>query len=653
MPLIFDEATYKSFGVGAKCMWTSDNQFVVTLGTSPTFVMQDRVRFVPSFLQDLFFFEHSKLRFIKTPLILPNINIAFGGSTTVFGCGSVRMDIFDSTGFYGRPFLTQWILKNISHFQLSGNYSVLSVFNAVASQLSNWNDSYFFEISKLTIGNSTLELPPAVYTFEVEAIRWVDGKRQVSEISVTKSNDVIPTVSILGPRSMSMLIHQGLELIGTASAACGSSASFDFFWQITNSLNSIVLITFTGSSLTVPEYTFSLASTYDVTLTVTSGTLQNFDKVKIIPRRSFPVLNIKGGNGTFVLDSDLLLDSSPSIDKDGANFVDFVFEWACEFCNNSKCFITISSSESRLAIVSKSSLISNTLYVFSLTASTRDKSIISTSKVSLLMLSAGSPRVTVNSISRKVDPEKSLRLEGNVNPVQELIWSEITTNGVLLPSNIFPSSDSRVFVFRPNILPPGATLKIRLSTTSSTSFAEVEFLVNQAPFGGKMRVSSSPFVADIHLAEITMTGWTDDPSDLPIFFEFAVNHAGSVDLASAGSTSSTRILFLPSIDKTTIVAKISDSMGTSRQIYHSVALMNGAKTNVKLQNMGDAKADEIQLISSKLLVLKAAGDIGALISFCNAILATISKLSAIPTEIEVLRFEIISLISGSVPTFPP
>lgn len=653
MPLIFDEATYKSFGVGAKCMWTSDNQFVVTLGTSPTFVMQDRVRFVPSFLQDLFFFEHSKLRFIKTPLILPNINIVFGGSTTVFGCGSVRMDIFDSTGFYGRPFLTQWILKNISHFQLSGNYSVLSVFNAVASQLSNWNDSYFFEISKLTIGNSTLELPPAVYTFEVEAIRWVDGKRQVSEISVTKSNDVIPTVSILGPRSMSMLIHQGLELIGTASAACGSSASFDFFWQITNSLNSIVLITFTGSSLTVPEYTFSLASTYDVTLTVTSGTLQNFDKVKIIPRRSFPVLNIKGGNGTFVLDSDLLLDSSPSIDKDGANFVDFVFEWACEFCNNSKCFITISSSESRLAIVSKSSLISNTLYVFSLTASTRDKSIISTSKVSLLMLSAGSPRVTVNSISRKVDPEKSLRLEGNVNPVQELIWSEITTNGVLLPSNIFPSSDSRVFVFRPNILPPGATLKIRLSTTSSTSFAEVEFLVNQAPFGGKMRVSSSPFVADIHLAEITMTGWTDDPSDLPIFFEFAVNHAGSVDLASAGSTSSTRILFLPSIDKTTIVAKISDSMGTSRQIYHSVALMNGAKTNVKLQNMGDAKADEIQLISSKLLVLKAAGDIGALISFCNAILATISKLSAIPTEIEVLRFEIISLISGSVPTFPP
>jgi hypothetical protein len=652
---IFEDATIKSFGVGASCRWISDNRFVVTLGASPSFGMQDHIRFVPFFLQNLFFFDHSKLRYIQVPLILPNIDIVFGGSTTVFGCASVRIDIFDSTGFYGRPFSTRWKLKSISRLQIPGNYSEVSVFNAVAVQLLNWNDSYLFEISKIVIQNETVELPPATYSFEIETIRWVDGKQQVSAISVTKSNDVIPTVSILGPKLMRVFTHQGLELIATASAACGSPSSFSFYWQITDSLNPTVdILAFAGSSLTVPEYTFSLKSTYDVSLTVTSGSLRNFDKMRILPKRSPPILIIKGGNGTFVLDSDLFLDSTPSIDQDGANFDDFTFEWKCEFRNNSVCITAIDSPESRVAMVSKSSLLSGMAYIFSLTAATRDKSIISTSKVSLLILPAGAPRVTLNSVVRKVDPEKTLRLEGAVQPLQDLIWTELTKHDVLLPSNIFPSSDSRAVVFRPSVLPPGATLKLRLSTVSSSSFAEVEFSVNQAPFGGKMLVSSSPFVVDVYLAEITMSGWSDDFSDLPIFFEFSVSNAGSVDLASASSTSSTRKLFLPNIEKLTIVASISDSLGTSRQIYHNTDLNNVAKTDGKSQNIVRmAEIDRVEDISSKLLAVQATGDVGALISLCNAILGTMFKFSSNQTEIEALRDHIISLISGSIPSFPP
>jgi hypothetical protein len=454
---------------------------------------------------------------------------------------------------------------------------------------------------------------------------------------------------------MTPFAHQGLELIATASAACGFPSAFSFFWQITDSVNSKAdIMTFAGSSLTVPEHTFSLKSTYHVSLTVNSGGLRNSDKIKIIPQRSPPVLIIKGGNGTFVLDSDLLLDSTPSIDQDSLNFEDFSFEWKCEFMNNSICYTVIDSYETRVAKVSKSSLISDILYIFSLTAGTRDKKIISTSKVSLFMLSAGAPRVKLNSVMRKVDPEKSLRIVGSVDPVQSLIWTELTKQEIFSPSNLFPSSDVRAVVFRPNVLPPGATLKLRLSTVSSTSFAEVEFVVNQAPFGGKMRVSSSPFVADVYLAEITMSGWSDDVSDLPIFFEFAVNNAGSVDLASASSTSATRKLFLPNIERTTIVAKISDSLGTSRQIDHIFDPNNVAKSDSKSPTIKRiSEIDEIQRFSSKLLVVQATGDVSALISFCNAILGTMSKLSANQTELEALRYQIILLISGSIPTFPP
>jgi hypothetical protein len=654
LPMIFDQKSLQSFGVGASCMWISDNQFVVTLGVSPSFILKEPILFAPVFLQNLFFFEHSIARYIQVPLNLPQINIVFAGTTLVYACADVRIDIFDSTGSYGRPFATHWRLKNIS--ELQGNYSKLSIFDAVASRLRDLNDSYIVVISKITVANVIVELPAAVYAFEVETIRWVDGKRHVSEIlMVTKTNDLLPTVSIVGPKLVSMFVHQSLELKGTASASCGSPSLFTFNWRIADSSNpQNPLLLFTGSSLTVPEYTFSLSSTYDVTLTVASGPLQSWDYIKIVPKRSAPLLIIKGANGTFVLNSDLVLDSSPSIDPDNANFEDVSFEWKCEFRNNSMCDTPISSPQSRIAQVLKSSLISGTTYIFSLVAHIRNTNIISTSAVSLFILPAGAAQVSAISISSKVSPQFSLRLEGLVVPSQELIWSEVTTHGVLSLSNIFPTTDLRALVFRPNVLPPGATLKMRLSTVSALSYAEVQFTVNHAPLGGRMLVSSAPFVADIRLAKITMSGWSDDVSDLPIFFEFTLDYASSSDIVSASSKSSTRNLFLPSVEKLAIVARISDSLGTSNQISQNLVLNNAANFEMKSRSeLNSSKPDWIHEVSSKLADVKGAGDSDTLISFCCAILGKMSKSSVNSTEVEDLRFQLILLISESIPAFPP
>jgi hypothetical protein len=100
LPMIFDQKSLQSFGVGASCLWISDNQFVVTLGVSPSFILKEPILFAPVFLRNLFFFEHSIARYIQVPLNLPQINIVFAGTTLVFACADVRIDIFDSTGSY-------------------------------------------------------------------------------------------------------------------------------------------------------------------------------------------------------------------------------------------------------------------------------------------------------------------------------------------------------------------------------------------------------------------------------------------------------------------------------------------------------------------------------------------------------------------------
>jgi hypothetical protein len=653
LPSIFGEMTLESFGVGANCLWISENQFVVNLGASPSFHIDQPIRFGPKFLENLFFFDHSALRYISIPLILPKVEIVFSGSTLVFGCASIGINIFDSTGSYGRPFRTQWRIKSISQLQFQGNYTEVVIFHALSSQLLNWNDSYAFIISKITIFNQTIELPAANYLFEVETIRWVDGKRSFSEISVSKTNDVLPTASIVGPKIVNMFIHQSLELVGTASAPCGLRPFFSFNWQITESSSSRVVLTFSGSSWTSPEYTFSHTSTYDVTLTVTSGGLQSWDKVRIVPRRSAPILNIKGGNGTFVLNSDLSLDSSASIDPDGANFEGVLFEWKCESRNNLMCNTPINFPASRVAEVLKSNLMPETLYVFSLNAIIQNTAIFSSTKVSLFVLPAGAPHVSLSRVLRKVNSEQVLRLEGMVKPAQDLIWSEVTKYNILLRSNIFPTTDSRSVIFRPNVLPSGATLKFRLSTVSSASYAEVEFVVNQAPIGGQMLVHSNLYVADIYLAKITMSGWSDEISDLPILFEFSIGLSGSLDLASASSIVSTRNIFFPSTERISIVAKISDSFGASRQISQNIVFDSAAKADMKQNGQSISVSNPIDEIMSKLADVKEGGEYGVLISFCNAISETMSKLTTNSTGVEVLRLEIISLIAGGIHSFPP
>jgi hypothetical protein len=416
------------------------------------------------------------------------------------------------------------------------------------------------------------------------------------------------------------------------------------------------VLEFTGSSLTVPENILFQNSSYNVTLTVSSGDVQNFDNIIVRLKRSAPFLIIRGGNRTFIMDSDLVLDSSPSIDIDGANFSEFSFEWKCESLNHSVCDVYINSPEARIAYVLKSSLVLGTEYIFSLKASIINTSVVSYCKVSLFVSPAGSPKVSIISLSRrKINPGIALRIEGTAQPMQELKWSEIGTEFKLLsPLYTYPSTDPRAIVFRPNVLPHGTTLKMRLSTTVISSYAEIEFEVNQPPFGGQMVISSNPFIEDIYVAEIAMIGWTDDTSDLPISFEYSLNTADSLDLASASSTSSKRKIFLSFLKRTAIVAKVSDSFGTSRYISQFLASTMSNSAKVKSQNLLEENGpSQFHQISSKLMEVKVAGDNFALISLCSAILGSIFNSLLNSSEVEALRFEIILHISDSIPIFPP
>ena len=104
----------------------------------------------------------------------------------------------------------------------------------------------------------------------------------------------------------------------------------------------------------------------------------------------------------------------------------------------------------------------------------------------------------------------------------------------LASPNVSSTGNQRtMFVFKPNVLIPGATVKMKLvATTMASSYSEITVVMNRGPYGGDLELSGfSGSLKAPHDGHHDY-GCAVDHDDTPLTYSFAYGPAGTSESAA-------------------------------------------------------------------------------------------------------------------------
>jgi hypothetical protein len=484
-----------ALGSAPSCIWTDNQNIVITLGVGATVVPGD-VLTVSGHLSDVtrtaWNFEQ-QMTVISAPSQVQMPQISVSGPRAISKCDLALISAVASSS------------RNTFFWECSNDDSL----NAA---ISNFTDAILsIDGSALTSGKS--------YYISVKLRTFYGLWSPAVTHVLTSSASPVPTVTMVVPpppfiRSADIYI----EGVATFSRCSGGSTSLQYRWTLStsgssasNSTGSFIILQSATPVLFIPAYTLASSTAYTVSLTVGSnGESPATSTQQIRTRREKVVARIAGGNQFVQATSTVSLDGSQSTDPnkcptspsggpcDSTKLLGFL--WRCFLMSGQPCrwnngTVAVFPLTPEV-IVDLGQLYTQGLsqIAFQLTVSNADSSDLARCYVGL----STNPVVNVQISTLYITASRVAYLgaAGGSNP--SLNWTII---GPSASPRILDTSDaatfitgtsSAYFVFRldtlaaANMFPPGLTFKVLLNVVSSSAIgmAWLNFTVPFPPMGG-------------------------------------------------------------------------------------------------------------------------------------------------------------------------
>ena len=497
--------------------------------------------------------------------------------STIGPCADLRVDLSSSTGSYGRP----WQACSFTITASAGAGGVVS--STQLTSLASILTANFDAVSGVTSARQNALTPGLTYQISVSLLNFLGQSGLASGSVLVSSDKYLPSAHIVGPSALSVVASSATQLYAlatlpncsntvTASVVGSGSLSVYLQWTLLNGTgfvrNDLIRANVDPKKLLLAPHTLQPGSSYLVVLT--AQTIRNHDLATLSSINSTAVVTvahgsvvavIRGGQGTrqMGLDAALTVDASASYDQDGDRAGPLVFQWSCQVMSlapaGTKCPSAFSvaalSALARAGVLTlpgNSFFPSGGLFSLDMTVWSHDLQRFDTAGISLAVVGVGAPVATSATKLTRFNVDTVLSLSGSLQArttaAMVANWTvygsagSIRTDVIALTSsartplyNTFVTSAGAATMLFPMSLSPyalaaGMSYTFRLSACPSgacpalMSYVEMTLVANGPPSSGYLTVSPDAGVALQTSFALASVGWTDEPSDYPLMFDF-------------------------------------------------------------------------------------------------------------------------------------
>lgn len=508
---------------------------------------------------------------------LPTVVVA--APAQVGSCADLTIDLSGSSGAGGRSWQKPTFIVTSDDARVDTS--------AIAAFLNG--NQYVMTPPTAIAASSLLFADVASYTLTVSAkmCNFLGACSSVSVSVLVKSGSTLPVVNVIGGGSQQTTLASGMTLTTNAyipgcNGVPSSSKGLTYSWSVTAKDGSVALSTgvvlnYKKDSLVIPAYGLKKANAfYTATVNVTTSTSSSATtSVDIFVPATNLVPSIAGGAQQSVrTEQSISFDATGSVDNDVTpaafnSVADYqaalatngiTYKWTCvqvspvymELCPAFSIDATTTSS----SVLKVTSLPDNVNAVSMFTLTMSDSTRTASASVSLRVLSAGDPVLSISTTTvDSVDTTSAVALVGSVDLKASCIpsWSvddsslqSQLSSKTLVPlpyGRIAPTSDGTPvtlnLVLAPNAMAPRSAYTFTLSCASGSTVTSstIQISTNGPPTPGTFAVSPLTGVEMSDKFTFTADQWTD--ANLPLTYQFGFVGASNTFMVIQSRSSAT------------------------------------------------------------------------------------------------------------------
>ena len=374
--VVFSNETIVSLGINAECSWHNPQQrSIVILLTSSSVVQVDSVLTLRGDSIRTRSVEYSRLAMGNVSVSLNMQSLkpipVLEAPDYIPNCGELSVSAENSQHGGSRNFQYKWVIG--LNFTETGNL-------VSDDSFKDYIPSGFTNQSSLRIPSNAFP-EETVYTIQL-TVRNFLNIQSLTMHSITRLNEAVPIVVILGARVKRVRTTEETILYGTATFpdCVNATGVVDYSWNMYNQmgLEKDFCCTCTrGTALTIPANSLFPSSVYTAVLVVSAGGQMGNTTVQLVTEPLDIRARIDGGTervvgvqDALVLDGTISEGLSSTITNDSL----FLFTWNCSAVTEipSLCPIDPLESDANLIHIFPNATLSTGVYNFTLTLRYRD-----------------------------------------------------------------------------------------------------------------------------------------------------------------------------------------------------------------------------------------------------------------------------------------
>jgi hypothetical protein len=566
----------------------------------------------------------------------------------VASCDNVTIDPTLSSGSGGRDWSSvKWTAVRADADGIVSAPTVLATLNARGKNL------------RTPIVLSRSMFAQEQYTVTLTLSNFLGQSASATAIFSIDGNPNLPIVSILGPSVVTRTPSSSLQLYtSTTQASCAEKTSIiGYRWTVYKDgvLIAKPSVSYTVLRYSLLPYSLTAGSVYTIVFEGTARQTALYDAITgrasvtvQVVDGAVQVVLVGGNNRQVPTSGTLTIDASPSYDENVSRNQPsgLTFSWSCTLASVAVFGLSCASvlpttTNQNTLTVDASNLDAALLYQFRVTAVASDGRSAST-VVSVQPQLGGSTYTVITSMETKVNPDARLSLSGVVRASGyglDCAWSA-AVDGVSVPfTALTPLADSftkvavrndfvYALVVAGNTFLPGSTVTFRLDahlsgqTSQFASFSEISIRVNAPPNGGTLQTSPSNGLALSTVFITSTNGWTDEPEDFPLTYQFQyIASASQGPLSLQSRTPSNKVSSdLPagpdaSSNLVTVVCTVFD------------AALAAATTTTSVVVRENAELDIAQYVTDQLDSFNNVGDVDTVGKLIGNVATTVNKVN--------------------------
>ena len=555
------------------CLWATTKQVTASIGVSITLasvnigdsvVVKGGVLF-PICQSGKLCTAATRMSLVVTEPLSPTTpTVSLSAPIKIGSCDNLVMDPTATTGQAGRP----WQRIIWSATALASN----------TKNLTTFLNKQYRSTSDLVIVPKDYLTPGAAYTISIQLTNFL-GRSAVASVKVTvDSLAAIPSLTIAGPKVVTLTRPQALSLFAVATLpSCAQNSSsantLVYTWKLYDGITYLPNLKSTSLDarfFKLPAYSLDSLTTYTVQVSVAKATAPALSLTDVsvslqVGQSGVLAIVVGGAVRTVGYADPVLIDASRSDDIDYPGSA-LSFSWVCSESSpnyGSPCNSLPSPPGPTLSIKAAGNLISPTEPVTSSTSLlmqifiTNQRMVSSSAAVTIVVLQAQIPAVSIASLKAKYNPDQNILLSGSISGIQQSVtsWScgSLSLTGIALtPLSATATAGTTVFqlAIGAGSLSPGVSYTFQLAAAYAsagaaataaavTSYSQVVVVMNASPRGGVLSCSPSNGTALTTSFFLLTFKWIDAPEDYPLSYVlsyFAVTAANQVVIKNADQT---------------------------------------------------------------------------------------------------------------------